>query len=140
LITKSDALYYHSAVVIYGEKANVREGAEAMIYIPDGVQADFFTAIMSSRASAETLAFLQGLHDVSIALSKQLNLGTHCLESSADEVLGWARDEVKIGGGLIAPLLRRKAHSILDALGSGGRRDPPLISCLKGCNVYRSQQ
>jgi hypothetical protein len=32
-------------------------------------------------------------------------------------------DEVKIGGGLIAPFLRRKAYSILDALGKERREE-----------------
>jgi hypothetical protein len=60
LITKSDALYYHSAILIYIEKAEARESAEAMIYTPHGVQADSFTAMISSRPSVETLAFLRG--------------------------------------------------------------------------------
>ena len=77
LITKSDTLYYHSAIVIYIEKADARERAEAVTYTPHGVQADSSTAMMSSRPSAETLAFLRGLHDVSIALSKQSNLSAH---------------------------------------------------------------
>jgi len=37
----------------------------------------------------------------------------------------WARthDEVKIGGGLIAPFLWRKAYSLLDALGKEQREE-----------------
>jgi hypothetical protein len=34
-----------------------------------------------------------------------------------------ARDKVKIEGGLIAPFLRRKAYSILDALGKERREE-----------------
>jgi hypothetical protein len=67
------------------------------------------------------------LHDVSIALSKQLNLGAHNA-LKAQRMLNakyWAgtHDEAKIGGGLIAPFLRRKAYSILDALGKERRRE-----------------
>jgi hypothetical protein len=57
LITKSDALYYHSAILIYIEKADARESAEAMIYTPHGVQADSFTAMMKQALSRNTGIF-----------------------------------------------------------------------------------
>ena len=112
LITNSDALYYYSTIVIYIEKADAQESAQAVIYTPYGVQADSFTAMMSSRPLVETLAFSHGLHDVSIALSKQLNPGAHNA-LKAQRMLNakyWVgiHDEAKIGGGLIAPFLRRK--------------------------------
>jgi hypothetical protein len=121
LVTKSDALYYHSAIVICFEDTNAPERAEAVIYTPHGVQAESFASMISSKPPVQTLVFLHGLHDVSIALSKQLNLGAHNA-LKAQRILNshyWVgtHDEVKIGGGLIAPFLRRKAYSILDALG-----------------------
>ena len=127
LITKSDALYYHSAVVICFKSTDSPGRAEAVIYTPHGVQADSFTAILSSKPPVNTLAFLHGLHDVSIALSKQLNLGAHNA-LRAQRILNskyWVgtHDEVKIGGGLIAPFLRRKVYSIMDALGKERTED-----------------
>lgn len=119
LVTKSDALYYHSAIVICFEDTSGPERAEAVIYTPHGVQAESFATMISTKPPVQTLAFLHGLHDVSIALSKQLNLGAHNA-LKAQRILNsryWigTHDEVKIGGGLIAPFLRRKAYSILDA-------------------------
>jgi hypothetical protein len=83
--------------------------------------------MISTKSPVQTLAFLHGLHDVSIALSKQLNLGAHNA-LKAQRILNsryWigTHDEVKIGGGLIAPFLRRKAYSILDALGKERPQD-----------------
>jgi hypothetical protein len=127
LITKSDALYYHSAIVICFEDTSAPERAEAVIYTPHGVQAELFATMISTKPPVQTLAFLHGLHDVSIALSKQLNLGAHNA-LKAQRILNsryWigTHDEVKIGGGLIAPFLRRKAYSILDALGKERPQD-----------------
>jgi hypothetical protein len=121
LITKSDALYYHSAVIICFEDLSAPERAEAVIYTPHGVQAESFTSLVSNKAPVQTLAFLHGLHDVSVALSKQLNLGVrNALKTQrilSSKYWVGTHDEVKIGGGLIAPFLRRKAYSMLDALG-----------------------
>jgi hypothetical protein len=127
LITKSDALYYHSAIVICFEDIDAPERAEAVIYTPHGVQAESFTAMISSKPPVQMLAFLHGLHDVSIALSKQLNLGAHNA-LKAQRILNskyWVgtHDEVKIGGGLLAPFLRRKVYSVLDALGKERSED-----------------
>ena len=121
MITTADALYYHSAVVICFASTDEPGKSEAVIYTPHGVQADSFTAMLSANPPIHTLAFLHGLHDVSIALSKQLNLGApNALK--AQRILNskyWVgtHDEVKIGGGVLAPFLRRKAYSIMDVLG-----------------------
>ncbi len=126
LVTKSDALYYHSAIIICFEEVGDPERAEAVIYTPHGVQSETFDTITSSQPPVNTLAFLHGLHDVSITLSKQLNLGAfNALK--AQELLHskfWVgtHDEVKIGGGLLAPFLRRKAYTLLDVLGKGGAK------------------
>ena len=129
LTTMSDAFFYHSAVVICFGDTDAPETAQAVIYTPHGVEADSFNAMLSTKPAVHTLALLHGLHDVSIALSKQLNLGAHNA-LKAQRILNatyWVgtHDEVKIGGGIIAPFLRRKAYSIMDALGKERPVDPP---------------
>lgn len=62
---KSDALYYHSAIVICFENIDTPKGVEAVIYTPYGVQAESFTAMISSKTTVQPL---HGLHDVSIPL------------------------------------------------------------------------
>jgi hypothetical protein len=94
--------------------------AEAVIYTPHGVEAETFATAATARPQVETLAFMHGLHDVSITLTKQLNLGAHNA-LKAQRLLKmryWVgtHDEVKKGAGLIGPLLRRKQHTIEDAL------------------------
>ena len=96
------------------------DGAEAIIYTPHGVHAETFGMVASAQPSIETLAFMHGLHDVSITLTKQLNLGAHNA-IKAQKLLNapyWvgSHDEVKKGAGLIGPFLRRKQHTIEDAL------------------------
>ena len=119
LITPGNALYYHSAIVFCMRKAD-SDGAEAIIYTPHGVEAETFAMVASAKPAVETLAFMHGLHDVSITLTKQLNLGAHNA-IKAQKLLNapyWVgtHDEVKKGAGLIGPLLRRKQHTIEDAL------------------------
>ena len=119
LITEGNSLYYHSALIICANKEG-ESGAEAVIYTPHGVEHETFSAVATAQPRLQTLALLHGLHDVSIRLSKQLNLG---LQNAlkAQKVLQaryWVgtHDEVKKGGGFIGPLLRRKAWTIADAL------------------------
>ena len=119
LITEGNALYYHSALIICANQVG-DEGAEAVIYTPHGVEHQTFAAVATAHPRLQTLALLHGLHDVSIRLSKQLNLGLRNA-LKAREVLQaryWVgtHDEVKKGGGFIGPLLRRKAWTIADAL------------------------
>lgn len=119
LITPGNALYYHSAIVFCMRKAD-SDGAEAIIYTPHGVEAETFSMVASAKPAIVTLAFMHGLHDVSITLTKQLNLGAHNA-IRAQKLLNapyWVgtHDEVKKGAGLIGPLLRRKQHTIEDAL------------------------
>lgn len=119
LVSAKDALYYHSAVIVCIQRSD-SEDAEAIIYTPHGVEAATFSTLGSANPPVHTLAFLHGLHDVSITLSKQLNLGAHNA-LKAQRLLQskyWVgtHDEVKIGGGILAPFLRRKAHTLLDAL------------------------
>ena len=75
------------------------------------------------------LAFLHGLHDVSLKWTKQLNLGAHNA-LKAQKLLKaryWVatHDEVKRGGGMIKPILQRRAYTLRDALA----KDPKDTKC-----------
>lgn len=67
-----------------------------------------------------TLAFLHGLHDVSISAAQQLNLGAKngVLAQRLLQAKYWVatHDEVKKGGGLISWFLRRKVWTVEEAL------------------------
>jgi hypothetical protein len=127
LITEGNSLYYHSALIFciatpssLNQTDNLTNSAEAIIYTPHGVESTTFSLLTSATPPIRTLAFLHGLHDVSITLSKQLNLGAHNAYK-AQKLLKpkyWVgtHDEVKRGMGLIGPLLRRKQWTIQDAI------------------------
>lgn len=128
LITEGNPLYYHSAIVFCVEKSGSNGAAEAVVYTPHGVEADTFAAIATAEPPVQTLAFMHGLHDVSITLMKQLNLGAHN-GLKAQGILKakyWVgtHDEVKKGAGLIGPLLRRKQHTVEDALAQAMKTAP----------------
>jgi hypothetical protein len=93
---------------------------EAVIYTPHGIHAEDLTSLAGARPSLKTLVLLHGLHDVSISLTKQLNLGAHNGLRAQRLVRAkyWVgtHDELKIGGGVVARFLRRKIISIQDAL------------------------
>jgi hypothetical protein len=96
------------------------EAAEALIYSPQGIQAEDLRSLANARPPIQPLALLHGLHDVSIALTKQLNLGAHNvlqvqLLVKAKYWVG-THDEEKIGGEVVARFLRRKIISIQEAL------------------------
>jgi hypothetical protein len=84
----------------------------------------------------------------STAFSKQLKLGApNALKAQRMlKAKYWVgtHDEVKIGSGLIAPFLRRKAYSILDAPRKERREEGSSAdmqtSTASEPNVYRSQQ
>jgi hypothetical protein len=120
---QSDALYYHSAIVICFDNGKADSPAEAVIYTLHGVHAPEVNTLLTANPPVRTLAFLHGLHDVSL-LTQQLNLGAHnALE--AQRILRsryWiaSHDEIKVGGGIISPFLRRKVYTLLDALGAAG--------------------
>jgi Beta-lactamase superfamily domain len=124
LITEGNALYYHSAIIFsFTTNQPTDPGptrAETIIYTPHGVEATTFSTVATADPAIDTLAFMHGLHDVSITLTKQLNLGAHNA-LKAQRILKakyWVgtHDEVKKGSGLIGPLLRRKQHTVEDAL------------------------
>lgn len=122
VITAGNALYYHSAVIIafQAKAAGDREDPEsaAVIYSPHGIKATDLEFVKS--AGLTTKALLHGLHDVSIWMTKQLNLGAlNGLEAvRACGAKYWiaTHDEVKTGGGFIAPLLRRIQYTLQDAV------------------------
>ena len=66
------------------------------------------------------LALLHGLHDVRIWLTKQLNLGAlngiKAVAATGSRYWVSTHDEVKRGGGLIAPFLQRTRYTFKEAL------------------------
>jgi hypothetical protein len=122
LVTESDALYYHSAVAIFSKAATAQhsQAAEVVIYTPHGIHAEDVGSIAKADPPVQTLALMHGLHDVSISLTKQLNLGAHnalkCQTILKSKYWVGTHDEVKVGGGLLALFLRRKAYTLEDAL------------------------
>ena len=121
LITKSDALYYHSAVIVCIQSPFAPEEADAVVYTPHGVESDAFALLRDTSPPIHTLALLHGLHDISLNMMKQLNLGAHNA-LKAQRILSskyWigTHDEVKHGSGLIGRLLlKRKQLTVDDAL------------------------
>ncbi|KAH8728286.1 hypothetical protein GQ44DRAFT_609196, partial [Phaeosphaeriaceae sp. PMI808] len=147
LTANKDALYYHSALLITfathpflsyttpkkrsslsinGDGAEEifsslqAEAAECVIYTPHGIPHNALTPITTADPPLHTLAFLHGLHDVSISAAQQLNLGAKngLLAQKILKAKYWiaTHDEVKKGGGLISWWLRRKAWTLEDAL------------------------
>ncbi|SLM40009.1 Beta-lactamase-like [Lasallia pustulata] len=148
LVTDADALYYHSAILItFNIDASIgrggptgNEAAEAIIYTPHGMRADDLRHLPSAQPPLKVLALLHGLHDISISITKQLNLGAYnglraqrmC---SAKYWVG-THDEVKKGGGIIAPLLRRKVLTLQQAIekekeGKGPIADGSELAAMK---------
>ncbi|KAI6783977.1 uncharacterized protein J7T54_001853 [Emericellopsis cladophorae] len=115
--TPGNALYYHSAVFIAFDLAG-QGTAEAVIYSPHGIESEDLLALSASGISA--LALLHGLHDVSIWMTKQLNLGAlnglRAVRACGAKYWIATHDEVKTGGGLIAPFLRRVPYSVKEAV------------------------
>jgi hypothetical protein len=67
-----------------------------------------------------TLAFLHGLHDVSLSAAQQLNLGAKngILAQRLLRAKYWVgtHDEVKKGGGFVSWFLRRRVWTVEEAL------------------------
>jgi hypothetical protein len=146
LTASKDALFYHSALLvtfqthpflahatpkkrsslfINGDGPNEptitpSEDAECVIYTPHGIPHTALTPIATAEPPLHTLAFLHGLHDVSISAAQQLNLGAKngLLAQRILKAKYWVatHDEVKKGGGFISWWLRRKAWTLEDAL------------------------
>ncbi|CAG5172731.1 uncharacterized protein ALTATR162_LOCUS7517 [Alternaria atra] len=148
LTASGDSLYYHSALLITfathpflstatpkkrlsslsinGDGAedissNINgEEAECVIYTPHGIPHEALSPIAKADPPLHTLAFLHGLHDVSISSAQQLNLGAKngVLAQRILRAKYWVatHDEVKKGGGFISWFLRRKVWTVEDAL------------------------
>lgn len=128
IITKSDALYYHSAILIAfdlaansrSQCADIKDEGEGVIYTPHGIHAQDLGHLRCATPPFRTLALLHGLHDISLNPFKQLNLGAHN-GLKAQRICGakyWisTHDEVKRGGGLVASFLRRKVITLQEAM------------------------
>jgi hypothetical protein len=125
LVSKSDALYYHSAIMITFPLPSDPDDSdptttEAIIYTPHGIHAPSLSSVASASPPIRTLALLHGLHDVSIDWGQQLNLGAHngLAAQRALHARYWigTHDEEKKGGGLVSWFLRRKSITVEDAL------------------------
>jgi hypothetical protein len=146
LTAAKDALFYHSALLItFATQPIVQtprkrssllaidgdgaedvtasmgsEAAECVIYTPHGIPHTALTPIATADPPLRTLAFLHGLHDVSISAAQQLNLGAKngLLAQRILRAKYWVatHDEVKKGGGFISWWLRRRAWTLEDAL------------------------
>jgi hypothetical protein len=146
LTAAGDSLYYHSALLITfathpflpptprkrsslsinGDGAEGlaaamnSEAAECVIYTPHGIPHGALSPVAKADPPLHTLAFLHGLHDVSISAAQQLNLGAKngILAQRTLRAKYWiaTHDEIKKGGGLISWFLRRKVWTVEDAL------------------------
>ena len=127
MVTRSDALYYHSAILVTFDlySTNVKRPleasnpAEAIIYTPHGIHAKDLSYLPSAIPSIKTLALLHGLHDIRISV-KQLNLGAHngLQAQRMCQAKYWVstHDEIKNGSGLISPFLYRTVLTLQEAI------------------------
>ncbi|KAK5055136.1 hypothetical protein LTR84_012884 [Exophiala bonariae] len=119
IVTSSDALYYHSAVLICTRISDSEsEAAEAVIYTPHGLAVSGIATITTAKPPIDSLALLHGLHDISL-VGNQLNLGA-VNAIKAQQLLNakfWigTHDEEKKKWGLISPFLRRKPLTVSEA-------------------------
>ena len=126
-VARSDALYYHSAVII-AFSSNIAgamlqddgpDSANAVVYAPHGIYAEDLYTIPAATPPVKTTALLHGLHDITLA-KVQLNLGARNA-LKAQKILDakyWigTHDEVKVAKGLVAPFLRRTVLTLQEVL------------------------
>ncbi|KAL9137682.1 MAG: hypothetical protein Q9175_001100 [Cornicularia normoerica] len=127
MVTRSDALYYHSAILVTFDLYSIDvkgpseflEAAEAIIYTPHGIHANDLSHLPSATPAVKTLALLHGLHDIKISV-KQLNLGAHngLQAQRMCQAKYWVstHDEIKKGSGLITPFLYRTVLTLREAI------------------------
>ncbi len=127
MVTQSDALYYHSAILVtfnlysigVKEPSEVPEVAEAIVYTPHGIHAKDLSHLPLARPAVKILALLHGLHDIKISV-KQLNLGAHngLQAQRMCQAKYWVstHDEIKKGSGLITPFLHRTVLTLQEAI------------------------
>lgn len=128
IVTKTDALYFHSAILITFnlgisdrmKDQTKKETSEAVIYTPHGIHAQDLRHLPSANPPLQVLALLHGLHDVTISSVKKLNLGAHngLRAQRTCKAKYWVstHDEVKEAQGLIASLLKRKVITHQEAM------------------------
>ena len=138
MVTESDALYYHSAILITFDiysrgvsgPSEVLTPAEAIIYTPHGIHAHDLSHLTSALPLVRTLALLHGLHDIKISV-KQLNLGAHngLQAQRMCQAKYWVstHDEIKRESGFITAFLNRKVLTLREAL-SEERRNKGAIT------------
>lgn len=130
IVNEADALYYHSALLItFGISEDSR--VEGVIYTPHGIDAPCLQQVADAQPPIKTLAFLHGLHAVTIA-RQRLNLGAYN-GLRAQRILKasyWVctHDEEKVGRGFVGWLLRRERYTLQDALNSEKAKiDDPTV-------------
>lgn len=127
LESADDGLYYHAAMVVAWDAGG--GGREALVYAPHGVGSRDLDGLRA--AGLRSLALLHGLHDVRIAMAKQLNLGAlngiRAVAATGARYWVATHDEDKTGAGLVALLLRRTRYSLAQAVAHHRqeRRDDP---------------
>ncbi|MGI4813140.1 MAG: hypothetical protein ACRYGG_07370, partial [Janthinobacterium lividum] len=121
----SNALYYHSALLLVFEQSRLgtmsdNATAEAIIYSGHGIEANDLQHLSKAQPPIRTVALLHGLHDIAMTKSFQLNLGAHngLKAQRICKARYWVstHDEVKRGGGLVSPFLRRSVLTVQEAM------------------------
>ena len=127
MVTRSDALYYHSAILVTFDLYSIDlkrpseslNAAEAIVYTPHGIHAKDLSHLPLATPAVKTLALLHGLHDIKISV-KQLNLGAHngLQAQRICQAKYWVstHDEIKREYGLITPFLYRTVLTLQEAI------------------------
>lgn len=131
---EDDFVYLHSALLVAFNAESIGRGgmagmkgrfdpttpAECLIYSPHGIDPAVLLPIAAASPPLQPLAFCHGLHDVRLSKLQQLNLGAHNGLASQRILKAkyWlaTHDEVKVGGGIVKWILRRKMISVEDAM------------------------
>ena len=126
VMDENDALYYHSAIMIawptgLGENDNTHTPSmESVLYTPHGITPEAIAQLTKASPPIKTLCLIHGLHDVSLKMTQQLNLGAHnglkIQRSLKPKYWFGTHDEVKKAGGLIKLILRRKIITLEEAI------------------------
>ena len=146
MVTQSDALYYHSAILMtfdlystsFNGASEILRAAEAVIYTPHGIHAHDLGHLPSAVPPVRTLALLHGLHDIRISI-KQLNLGAHngLQAQRICEAKYWisTHDEIKKEAGLITPFLYRTVLTLQEAIEKERRENGEISDQSELANV-----
>jgi len=121
VMEERDALHLHSAVMIAWSSDHEEQGrAESVLYTPHGVTTATIQPLLTASPSISTLCMIHGLHDVSLKLTQQLNLGAHngLKVQRALKPKYWfgTHDEVKKADGVVKFMIKRKVVTMEEAL------------------------